>query len=248
MGCNNCSVILIAHNEEANIALMIQRLMEGYTDKILEMIIVDDASTDKTPEIVKDLICRYPKVKLISKSPPCGVGYAMKRGLREVNTQADYVLTMDSDFIESIPEVKLLLEEAQNGKEAIIGSRFLKDSKLIGYPKSKWIANRFYHFMVRLVLGILQHDITNNLKLYKSDIFKKIPLRSNGFAINAEIGILPVLFGFDLTEVPVSWIERSGTMGKSKFSIFRVWLDYALSLFWCFLVKVNRQIKYSHKC
>jgi len=240
MGCNNCSVILIAHNEEANIALMVRGLIESYTDRILEMIIVDDASTDKTPGIVKDLICRYPKVKLISKSPPCGVGYALKRGLREVNAGADYVLTMDSDFLGSIPEVKLLLEEAQNGKEAIIGSRFLKDSKLIGYPKSKWIANRFYHFIVRLFLGISQRDVTNNFKLYKYNIFKKIPLRSNGFAINAETGILPVLYGFKVTEVAVTWSGRAEGMGKSKFCLFKVWFDYALTFFWCLWIKIKR--------
>jgi dolichol-phosphate mannosyltransferase len=231
------SVILLAHNEEENIGRMIRALMESYPEVIADIVAVDDASTDRTAEIIKEASMHYPNVKLVYKAPPCGVGYALKRGLLEVSPSTDYILSMDSDFLDSVPEVRLLIEEAKKGEEAVIGSRFLKESKLIGYARGKWLANRLYHFVSCLLFGLPQRDITNNFKLYKHSLFKTLPLRSNGFAINAETGILPSIFGFRIKEVPVTWAERSAGMGKSKFKVLKVWLDYAVSLLWCLLVK-----------
>jgi len=123
------SVILIAHNEETNIGKMIQGLMNSYDEEILEIVVVDDHSSDKTAFMVQELQRRYKKVMLVRKGPPCGVGRALKTGFSSVSEKADYILSMDSDFVQSIKEVALLMREIEKGYDGVIGSRFLSSTK-----------------------------------------------------------------------------------------------------------------------
>jgi hypothetical protein len=62
-------------------------------------------------------------------------------------------------------------------------------------------------------------DISNNLKLYRAEIFKGLKIDQPGFAANAETGLKPLLSGYDICEVPISWINRTIEMGVSSFHI-----------------------------
>jgi len=228
---NNLSVVLIAHNEELNIARMIEGLSESYDKDILEVVVVDDYSSDRTPLIVEELQKKYKKVGLVRKGPPCGVGRALKTGFKSVNPKAEYILSMDSDFIENISEASLLIDEIEKGYDGIIGSRFIKGSKLNAYPFLKRVANRIFHLIIRVLFNIKCRDLTNNFKLYRREIFQELPYLSNDFAMNAETGILPIIHGYKIKEVPISWTERSKSMGKSKFSILKYGPSYIKVIF-----------------
>lgn len=221
------SFILPAHNEEEVIGKMVEGLLSRYRDKIMEIIVVDDSSTDNTSSVVESIAKRDNKIRLIKKGPPSGVGYAIMAGFKNVNPKAGYVLIMDSDFLDSISDVGKLISRMEEGNcDGVIGSRFTKGGKLEGYPLLKKIMNRSFHFIVRILFGIRQEDLTNNFKLFKREIVEKMPWHSGGFSINAETGILPIVAGYYISEVPVSWIGRSEEMGKSKFNLFKVGLGY----------------------
>ena len=223
----NLSVVLIALNEEEVIGKVIDSLLSNYREKILEIIVVNDVSTDKTADVVESRMKTEPKVRLIRREPPCGVGRAIKTGFKSVSPQASYVLTMDSDFIESIGDVgRLIARMEAGGCDGVIGSRFVEGSRLEAYPPTKKIANRLFHYVVQFLFRIKQQDLSNNFKLFKREIIEKMPWRSNDFAINAETGILPILSGYKICEVPVSWIGRNKEMGKSKFKLFKVGWSY----------------------
>jgi len=223
----NLSAILIAHNEEKVIGSMIGGLLRNYDSEILELIVVDDGSTDRTSDIVQSYKGLSNKVKLVRKGPPCGVGRAIRAGFQNVSPKADYVLTMDSDFIENIPEVRSLIVKIEEGVyDGVLGSRFIEGGRLVNYPSGKKTMNRLWHFLVRALFHIKQKDLTNNFKLYKARIIKNLPWKSNGFSINAETGLLPIICGYSVAEVPVSWIGRNPEMGKSKFRLFRVGWGY----------------------
>ncbi|HTY44591.1 MAG TPA: glycosyltransferase family 2 protein [Patescibacteria group bacterium] len=234
----NLSVILIAHNEEQNIGRMIEGLLRQYERQILEVVVVDDCSTDSTAQIAESLMKRERKLKLVKRAPPPGVGRALKTGFNNIDPKAQYVLSMDSDFTESISEVRSLIQKIEEGGyDGVIGSRFIKGSRLIAYPFMKRLMNRSFHFLVKTLFHIRQNDLTNNFKLYKASIFRDMPWRSDDFSMNAETGILPILAGYRIEEVPVSWAERSSHMGKSKFSIHKVGWSYVEVIFyaWRFL-------------
>lgn len=216
------STILIAHNEESAIGLMLEGLLANYDQELLEIIVVDDASTDQTAGIVSGFAQRHPKIKLIQRTPPCGVGRALKQGFARVSPAAQYILSMDSDFVENVGQVRALIDAVENNDcDGVIGSRFVRGGKIVRYPFMKRVMNRLFHATVKVLFGVKQHDLTNNFKLYRAEILQSMPFQSDGFAMNAETGLLPVLAGYNLIEVPVVWVDRDPKMGKSKFHLLK---------------------------
>ena len=72
--------------------------------------------------------------------------------------------------------------------------------------------------------------MSNNLKLYRAGILKGLEINEDHFAANLETGLKPLISGFDIKEVPMSWINRSAEMGTSSFRSFRVGPDYLFAL------------------
>lgn len=237
MSLMKISVILPAHNEEGNIGKMIEGLLNKYDRDILEIIAVNDASVDNTAERVSALSRIHKKVKLVNRVPPPGVGRALKDGFKNLSENAEWVLTMDSDFVQNIDEVERLIRKAQEGYDGVYGSRYIEGAHFEGYPKLKMISNRIYHFFVSNLLHTRIVDFTNNFKLMKAEILRNNEWKSNDFAINAELGIFPLIWGYKITEVPVSWIQR--TAGKSTFKVFKLMPSYG----WVLLRALKEQIR-----
>jgi len=138
---------------------------------------------------------------------------------------------MDSDFIMCVPEIALLMAEFEKGYDGTIGSRFMQGSQLSGYSIVRRIVNRGFHLAVKVLFNIKCKDLSNNFKLYRKELFQKLPYLSNDFAMNAETGILPIIYGYKIKEVPVSWVGRNKHMGKTKFSILKYGPSYVKVIF-----------------
>ena len=80
------------------------------------------------------------------------------------------------------------------------------------------------------MLPVHMRDISNNLKLYRAEILRELDIEQPHFAANAETGLKPLLRGYDIREVPISWINRTMDMGKSSFRIAKVAPDYFSAL------------------
>src|SRR5262249_21127477 len=93
-------------------------------------------------------------------------------------------------------------------------------------PFFKIICNRAFHLLVNIFLPTRVRDVSNNLKLYRADILKNLVIEQDGFAANAETGLKPLLAGYDIQEVPISWINRTVDMGSSSFRIVKVAPNY----------------------
>ena len=129
-----------------------------------------------------------------------------------------------------VPELRDLFEQVANGHDGAIGSRFSYESVLINYPFFKILCNRAFHLLVKLTLLPNVRDVSNNLKLYRSEILKTLDIEEPHFAANMETGLKPLLAGYDIREVPVSWINRTTAMGASSFRIVRVAPGYFRAL------------------
>lgn len=235
------SLILPAHNEEKNLSILVPKILSKYKNFFHEIIIVNDSSADNTEKVSRNLIKKYGKrIKLVSRQKPNGVGYAIRDGLRTVSKNAEWIMTMDSDFLHNIDDVKKFIDKVNEGFDGAVGSRFLNNHSLVKYPLTKKIANRAYHFLLRSMLGLKLKDVTNNFKLYKKEVFDNIELKAGNFAVNAEIGLLPLMKGYKIAEVPVLWQERDH--GKSKFAVFKLGPSY-LKVFY----RVWKDKKYKKK-
>lgn len=226
------SIVIPAHNEEATVEKMVSLLFKNFDKQIEEIVIVNDCSSDRTSEILRRLSRRYSKLRLVNRTTDGGVGNAIRLGLSLVSESVSHVLLLDCDFLENIEDVKRLIKNYKKA-DGIIGSRYMKDGRLQNYPFMKKIANRSFHGLARIFLGIPHVDVTNNFKLYKREIISAIipHLKSSGFSINAETGIYPHLLGFSTIEVPVSWIGRKEDMGSSNFNIMKAGPGYARVLY-----------------
>jgi SAM-dependent methyltransferase len=221
---NAVSVVVPCHNEEMNVRPLITRLMMLYGDYLHEIVLVDDNSKDRTAEVIRSLMADFPIVKGVFRKPPNGVGRALSDGYRA--TTGRYVLTMDCDFLHLLPEIRDLFDAAAKGCAVAVGSRFSRHSVLLNYPIQKIIANRAFHLIAQVVFRRHFRDLTNNLKLLRGEVVDAMRLEEPHFAVNAETGLQPLLMGFDVAEVPISWINRTPDMGVSSFHLAKVGGDY----------------------
>jgi hypothetical protein len=99
----------------------------------------------------------------------------------------------------------------------------------------KIVANRGFHAIAQILLLRRFRDLTNNLKLIRRDIVEKLHLIEPGFAVNAETGLQPLMMGYNIKEVPISWINRMPDMGSSSFKLMRVGGGYWRVLLYCWL-------------
>ena len=214
------SIVIPCHNEEMNVRPLVERLLEHYGEYIHEIIPVNDGSTDGTAEVLSQLARADGRVKPLHRTPPNGVGLAIAEGLAAAS--GSYVLTMDCDFQHLLPEFRELFDAVATGYDVVIGSRFSRHSVLLNYPFAKILANRAFHTLAVVLFWKRIRDMTNNLKIMRREVVADLQLRQPGFAVNAETGLQPVLMGYNVEQVPISWIGRTPEMGASSFRLLSV--------------------------
>jgi dolichol-phosphate mannosyltransferase len=233
---NAVSFIVPCYNEEMNIRTLVKRIFDLYGDCVCEIILVNDASTDNTRAVIEELARQNDRVKPLHRNSPNGVGRAIAEGLSRASGR--YVLTMDCDFEHLLPEFRDLFDGIVEGYDIVVGSRFSQHSVLLNYPFVKIVANRGFHLLARLLLLRNFRDLTNNLKLMRREVVRDLRLRQPGFAVNAETGLQPLILGYRIKEVPISWVNRLPGMGTSSFSLLRAGSGYWRVLFDIWLQQV----------
>ncbi|HEV3204572.1 MAG TPA: bifunctional class I SAM-dependent methyltransferase/glycosyltransferase family 2 protein, partial [Gemmataceae bacterium] len=213
------SIIVPCHNEEMNVEPLVKGLLQHYNEYIHELVLVDDNSKDQTRIVLQRLAQKEPRVKPVFRKPPNGVGRALSEGLRQATGK--FVLMMDCDFLHILPELRDMFDAAAEGYEVVLGSRFSRESVLINYPLKKILCNRGFHVLASLLFHRKIRDFTNNLKLLKRNVVDNLNLDEAFFAANAETGLKPVLMGYKIKSVPVSWINRTPDQGQSSFSLLQ---------------------------
>lgn len=224
------STVIPAHNEAGNVENMARLIFANLKSQLLELIVVNDCSTDNTGKILNTLKKKYKKLIVIHRKNNGGVGNAMREGLKNISNKSTHVLLLDCDFTKNTLDIKNLIKAVSDNQnvDGVVGARFIKGGVLEGYALPKKVANRSFHLLAKILFGMSQWDVTNNFKFYKKEVIDRIMpyLESPGFSINAETGIYPILFGYNIKEVPVSWIERTKGMGISDFKVLKVGPGY----------------------
>ena len=223
------SFVIPCYNEEMNIQPLVDGILDLYEDYVHEIILVNDGSTDRTAAVIEEIAKQEARVNPLHRNPPNGVGRALWEGLSQAS--GCYVLSLDCDFQHLLPEFRDLFDCAVDGYDVVVGSRFSRHSVLLNYPFLKIVANRGFHLLARLLLLRNFRDLTNNLKLMRREVVANLQLRERGFAVNAEAGLQPLILGYRVKEVPISWINRSPGMGNSSFRLVRVGGGYWRVLF-----------------
>jgi glycosyltransferase involved in cell wall biosynthesis len=204
------TIIIPVYNEVNTISTLVKRVMD-VTNYNIEIIIVDDASTDGTKDALKDFI-KQTEVKVLYHKTNRGKGAAIQTAINEIS--GDIVIIQDADLEYDPVDYPNLLQPILDGKaDVVYGSRFL------GGPHRVLL---FWHYLGNTLLTLLSNIMTNlNLtdmetgyKAFKSSVFQNITLTSNRFGFEPEITAKIAHGNYKIYEVPISYSGRDYSEGK----------------------------------
>lgn len=227
------TVFFPCYNEEANVekqALDVDRVIGGISDDY-EVVIVDDGSTDRTPQIADRLAAEHPHVRVIHHPHNLGYGTALKTGF--TGARKDLILYTDGDNQFDIRDVHKLLPLMREGVDMVVGYRVDRRDR----PLRKFVS-RVYNFIIRLVFGLRVRDIDCAFKLFRRSVFDRIEIKSERFLIDTEILVKAKRAGLTIVETGVTHLPR--TAGKSSVAptdIFHTLRE--LSHLWLHIFMVN---------
>lgn len=208
------SIIVPAHNEEGDIEKCVDSLLKSCRGLNYEIVLVDDASRDKTPEIVDRLAKKYKNIRAVHRKLPNGFGRAIRTGLE--NAHGEILIPFMADMSDDPNTIPKLVGKIKEGYDIAIGSRFVKGGKVVDYPKLKYAANRIYNKVVGALFRQNIKDFSNAFKAYRREILNGVDLQSNGFEITSEMILKPIAMkNAKVFEVPTVWRNRK--TGKAKF-------------------------------
>ena len=196
------SVVIPALNEEASIGRVIADLPR---EPVIEVIVVDGGSTDRTREVAADHGAR------VIREPRRGYGRACLTGLEHVDTAAEVVVFLDGDYSDRPAELPQLLAPIEAGRaDLVLGSR-LAGTRIRGaLPWHSVLGNRLAAGLIRLVSGVRLTDL-GPFRAARPAMLRALTLQEQTYGWPVEMLIKGAARGYRIVEVPVSYYPRIGT-------------------------------------
>jgi dolichol-phosphate hexosyltransferase len=214
------SILMPVYNERERVERAISEVLATELPSEFELIVVNDGSTDGTQEILRDGSWDS-RVRLLEHPVNRGKGAAVQTGLAKA--QGEYAAIFDADLEYDPADLGLLMPPLLDGRaNASFGVRAFD-----GYTSHSFLfvlGNKGVTLACNVLFNVYLHDIMTCHKMVRTDIFRSLPLRSAGFAIEPEITARLVQRGERIFEVPVHYRARATDEGKKLTAIdgFRV--------------------------
>jgi glycosyltransferase involved in cell wall biosynthesis len=214
------SILMPVYNERERVERAIAEVLDTELPDEFELIVVNDGSTDGTSEILRDGDWG-PTVRLLEHPQNQGKGAAIRTALREA--RGEYSAIFDADLEYDPADLALLMPPLMDGRtNACFGVRAFD-----GYTSHSFLfvmGNKGVTLACNVLFNVYLHDIMTCHKMIRTDVFKDLPLKSPGFAIEPEITARLVQQGERIFEVPVHYRARSTEEGKKLTALdgFRV--------------------------
>ena len=228
------SIIVPVRNESENLKDVFDYYTKNVKDFKYEVLIVNDFSKDDTLNVARELEQKYKNFKILDNKKK-GLGGAINLGIEKA--EGDYIAIMMADQSDDINDLKKYFQIiSSENLDAVLGSRFLNNSKVENYPIRKLILNRIFNLIVSFIFWNKYNDYTNAFKIYKKKALVEIlPLISESFNIFLEIPLKIISRNYKYKIISINWMGRE--KGESKFKINELRSKYLFTLIYCFIEK-----------
>jgi len=202
------SIILPAFNESARIGPGLEKALSYVRQQgwQVEIVVVNDGSSDDTAAIVKSYMAQAPEIRLLENPGNHGKGYSVRNGM--LNARGDILLFSDADFSSPIYESDKLIRALEQGADVAFGSRWLlAETQTKRQSLLRQFVGRAYNLILRLTLGLPYKDTQCGFKAFTRKAAEVIFTRQQieGWGFDPEILFIARKFGLSMTEVAVEW-------------------------------------------
>ncbi len=210
------SVIIPAYNEENTLEVIVKKVqsVKLIDDIPIEIIIVDDCSSDQTYNIALDLQSKYNNIQVIKHEKNKGKGAALQSGFS--NVKGEYIVIQDADLEYDPEEYNILLRPLVKGfADVVYGSRFMggKPHRILFFWHT--IGNKFLTFLSNMFSNLNLTDMETCYKMFRSSIVRQLKLKEKRFGIEPEITAkMAKIPKIRVYEVGISYYGRTYEEGK----------------------------------
>lgn len=208
-------VIIPTYNERDNVCPLIQRIAALRED--LDMLFIDDASPDRTGELLEDLRKAYPQLRVIHRPGKLGLGSAYRQAFKyALKDTYKRLITMDADFSHQ-PKFLPDLIRASSTADLVIGSRYVKGGGSHNWPLSRRVLSRSANTVARRLLQLQPRDVTSGFRCFGrflAEALNRADIRTSGYSFLVEITFYAQQLGFKIEEIPIMFEDC--TLAKSK--------------------------------
>lgn len=222
------SVVMPIYNERATLQKVVEAVLSLSLPFEIELLCVDDGSTDGSREMLGELKARHPAMRVLLQAQNMGKGAALRRGFQEA--AGEFVVIQDADLEYDPSEYPILLQPLLDGKaDVVYGSRFLggRPHRVLYFWHS--VGNRLLTLFSNALTDLNLTDMETCYKVFRRDVIQSIPLEENRFGFEPEVTVKVAKRRLRVYEVGISYSGRTYEEGKKI-----GWKD-GLRAVWCII-------------
>ncbi|MFZ0480871.1 MAG: glycosyltransferase family 2 protein [Terriglobales bacterium] len=205
------SVVMPVYNERATLREVVAKVLSVPIE--IELLCVDDGSSDGSRDILEDLANQYPQMRVFLQPRNMGKGAALRRGIQEAT--GDFVIVQDADLEYDPGEFPQILEPLLQGKaDVVFGSRFLGGGphRVLYFWHS--VGNRFLTLLSNCLTNVNLSDMETCYKAFRREVIQSIPIEENRFGFEPEVTVKVARRNLRIYEVGISYCGRTYEEGK----------------------------------
>ena len=225
------SVVVPVYNEETTLGPVVSKLLN--VPCLLEIIIVDDCSSDGTGEVARQLADLHAQVRVVRHARNSGKTAALRTGF--ALTTGEIVIVQDADLEYDPPDIYGVIRPILEGHaQAVFGSRFLvrRETRVLYFYH--YVANKLLTFLSNSLTNLNMTDVETGYKAFRGEIIRNMTIVSSGFGFEVEVVAKIAKLKVPIYEVPISYYGRTYDEGKKVAmtdGLLAVWLVIRFNLF-----------------
>lgn len=220
------SLVIPAHNEEARLPTTLQQVFDFLAAQPYpaEVLVVENASHDRTVQVAQEFAGRYPQLKVM-QCPQRGKGLAVRMGM--LAARGEYRFMCDADLSMPVAEISRFLPPALSGVDIAIASREAPGAVRYHEPQYRHLVGRVYNGLIRLLALPGLQDTQCGFKCFRGAVTEELFTRQTlgGWSFDVEVLFIARRRGYRIVEVPIVWEYNPGSKVNVLRDSFRMAID-----------------------